>query len=367
MTKLPLVDLHAQYASIKTEIDTAIRAVVESAAFVGGPAVREFETAFAAYCECAHVVSCANGTDAISVVLRGLGIGGGDEVITVTNTFIATAEAISNTGARPIFIDVRADTALIDTAQIEAAITPRTKAIVPVHLYGQPADLDEVNRIARAHNLVVIEDAAQAHGARYRGRRVGTLANAATFSFYPGKNLGAYGDGGAMAFMDTTLAKRCAMLRDHGRRDKYLHELEGVNSRLDTIQAAVLLVKLKRLDAWNAARRRAADWYLERLAGIPDLVLPVVSDSNEPVWHLFVVRHPRREAIREAMERDGIGVGIHYPVPLHLQPAYAHLGYRKGSFPVAEQLAATCWSLPLFPELTEADVDRVVSSLRGAL
>lgn len=367
MRKLPLVDLHAQYASIKAEVDAAMRAVVESAAFVGGPAVREFETAFAAFCECTQVVSCANGTDAIYVVLRALGVGAGDEVITVTNTFIATAEAISATGATPVFVDVRPDTALIDTTQLEAAITSRTKAIVPVHLYGQPADMDEVNRIAKAHNLAVVEDAAQAHGARYRGRRVGTLAQAATFSFYPGKNLGAYGDGGAMAFMDADLAKRCAMLRDHGRLDKYLHQIEGVNSRLDTLQAAVLLVKLRHLEAWNAARRRAAGWYLERLRGVPDLVLPSVADGNEPVWHLFVVRHPRRDHLRQAMESAGIGVGIHYPVPLHLQPAYAHRGYAKGRFPVAEELAATCWSLPMYPELTESDVDRVVSALRGAL
>lgn len=367
MRKLPLVDLHAQYASIKSEVDAAIASVVESAAFVGGPAVRELESAFATFCEVPHVVSCGNGTDAIYVALRALGIGAGDEVITVTNTFIATAEAISTTGAKTVFVDVCADTALIDASQIEAAITSRTKAIVPVHLFGQPADMDEVNRIARAHGLVVIEDAAQAHGARYKGRRVGSLASSATFSFYPGKNLGAYGDGGAIACTDAVHAKRCAMLRDHGRLDKYLHETEGVNSRLDTIQAAVLLVKLKYLDAWNAARRRAAEWYLERLAGIPDLVLPVVADGNEPVWHLFVVRHPRRDAIREAMERAGIGVGIHYPVPLHLQPAYAHLGYAKGRFPIAEQLAATSWSLPMFPEMTESDVDRVVAALRGAL
>jgi len=367
MRKLPLVDLQAQYSSIKDEVDNAMRAVVESCAFVGGPAVRDFEAAFAAFCECTQVVSCGNGTDAIYVALRTLGIGPGDEVVTVTNTFIATAEAISNTGAKPVLVDVRADTALIDTDKLPAAITPRTKAIVPVHLYGQTADMDEVNRIAKANNLVVVEDAAQAHGARYKGRRAGGLATAATFSFYPGKNLGAYGDGGAIAFMDTALAKRCAMLRDHGRLDKYLHEIEGVNSRLDTLQAAVLLVKLKRLDAWNAARRRAAGWYLERLANVPDLVLPVVADGNEPVWHLFVVRHPRRDAVRDAMETAGIGVGIHYPVPLHLQPAYAYLGHKRGAFPVAEQLADTCWSLPLFPELTEADVDRVVTALRGAL
>jgi dTDP-3-amino-3,4,6-trideoxy-alpha-D-glucose transaminase len=344
-----------------------MREVVQSAAFVGGPAVKEFETAFRAFCESKQVVTCGNGTDAIYIVLRALGFGAGDEVITVTNTFIATAEAISATGAKPVFIDVRRDTALLDATKLDAAITSRTKAIIAVHLYGQPADIDAIHAVARSKGLIVIEDAAQAHGARYRGRRVGSLATAATFSFYPGKNLGAYGDGGAIAFMDEQLAKRCAMLRDHGRLDKYLHEIEGVNSRLDTLQAAVLLVKLRHLDAWNAARRRAANLYLERLADVPDLVLPVVATDTEPVWHLFVVRHPKRDVLRERMEKAGIGVGIHYPVPLHLQPAYRHLGHTAGAFPVAEELAATCLSLPLFPELTEAHVDRVVSALRAAL
>ena len=363
MPKLPLVDLHAQYASIKPEIDAAIRSVVESAAFVGGPAVREFETAFAAFCECAQAVSCGNGTDAIQIILRALGIGAGDEVITVPNTFIATTEAISLTGAKPVFVDVRADTSLLDARQLAGAITQRTKAIVAVHLYGQPADMDAIAEAARG--LPVIEDAAQAHGARYRGRRVGTLGTAATFSFYPGKNLGAYGDGGAMTFTDRELAKRCAMLRDHGRTDKYLHELEGTNSRLDTLQAAVLLVKLRKLDEWNAARRRAAGWYRERLANIPDLQLPHVADDVEPVWHLFVVHQPRRDALREALDKQGISTGIHYPVPLHRQPAYRQLA--AGPFPIADQLAGSCLSLPMYPEITEADVDRVATALRGAL
>ncbi len=367
MRKLPLVDLHAQYASIKSDIGRAIATVLDSAAFVGGSAVREFESKFAAFCECSQVVSCGNGTDAIYIVLRALGVGPGDEVITVPNTFIATAEAISNTGARPVFVDVRRDTALLDTAQLEAAITPRTKAIVPVHLYGQTADMDAICEVARRRGVAVIEDAAQAHGARYRGRRVGTLGDAATFSFYPGKNLGAYGDGGAMAFMDRALAQRCAKLRDHGRSDKYLHELVGTNSRLDTLQAAVLEVKLAHLDDWNNARRRTAALYLERLADVRDLTLPVVAAENEPVWHLFVVRHPRRDALRDHLEKQGIGVGIHYPVPLHLQPAYAHLGYSAGEFPVAEELSSSCLSLPLYPELTEGDVDRVVAAVRAAL
>jgi dTDP-4-amino-4,6-dideoxygalactose transaminase len=367
MTKIPLVDLKGQYASIKTEVDAAIRGVIETTSFVGGPLVRSFEVAFATFCQTKHVVSCANGTDAIYIALRGLGIGAGDEVITVTNTFIATAEAISSTGAKPVFVDVRADTALMDATKLAAAITPRTKAIIAVQLYGQPADMDEINRIAAAHRLVVLEDAAQAHGARYKGRRVGTLATAATFSFYPGKNLGAYGDGGAIATSDDALAKRWAMICDHGRTEKYLHEIEGVNSRLDTLQAAVLSVKLARLDEWNAKRRNIANMYLERLAGFDELVLPVVAEGNEPVWHLFVVRHPRRDTLRERMENDGIGVGIHYPVPLHLQPAYKHLGHARGAFPIAEELADTCMSLPMFPELAEADVDRVVASLRKAL
>jgi dTDP-4-amino-4,6-dideoxygalactose transaminase len=367
MTKIPLVDLRAQYDSIKPEIDAAIRGVIDTTAFVGGPAVRDFESAFAAFCEVPHAVSCANGTDAIHVVLHALGVGPGDEVITVANTFIATAEAISMTGATPVFVDVRPDTANMDAEQLEAAITKRTKVVLPVDLYGQPADFDAIGAIAKRHGLAIVEDAAQAHGARLRGKRAGSLAEAATFSFYPGKNLGAYGDGGAMTFRDPALAKKCAMLRDHGRTDKYLHELPGFNSRLDTMQAAVLLVKLARLDAWNAARRRVAGWYLERLAGIAELGLPHVPAETEPVWHLFVVNHPRREELRVALADAGIGCGIHYPVPLHVQPAYRHLGYAEGRFPVAEKLAATCLSLPMYPELTEADVERVTGALRRAL
>jgi len=367
MAKIPLVDLRAQYASIKPEIDAAIAAVVDSAAFVMGPAVREFEAAFASFLECPHVVSCANGTDALQIILHALAVGPGHEVITVPNTFIATAEAISMTGATPVFVDVDPTTALIDVSKIEEAITPRTKAIIPVHLYGQAADIDAILPIARRHGLAVLEDAAQAHGARLRGRRVGTMGDAGAFSFYPGKNLGAYGDGGAMSFQDAALAKRCAMLRDHGRTDKYLHELPGFNSRLDTLQAAVLLVKLKQLDAWNAARRRVAGLYLARLEGIADLGLPVVTSDVESVWHLFVVSHPKRDLLRDALTRADIGCGIHYPVPLHVQPAYRSLGYAEGRFPNAERSAATILSLPMYPEMTEAQVDHVVSVLRGAL
>ncbi|HEY3804330.1 MAG TPA: DegT/DnrJ/EryC1/StrS family aminotransferase [Kofleriaceae bacterium] len=366
MSKIPLVDLRAQYESIKPEIDAAICAVIETTAFIGGPDVKAFEQELAAFCEVPHAVGCANGTDALHVVLHALGIGPGDEVITVPNTFIATAEAISMAGATPVFVDVVEATALMDPSKVAAAITARTKAIMPVHLYGQPADVDAI--VNAAPGLPIIEDAAQAHGARLRGRRAGSIGIAGTFSFYPGKNLGAYGDGGAMTFRDdAALAKRCAMLRDHGRMDKYLHELPGFNSRLDTIQAAILRVKLAHLEAWNAARRKIAGWYLERLAGTPGLQLPHVPTGVEPVWHLFVVNHEQRERLRIRMSEAGIGVGIHYPVPLHMQPAYAHLGYAKGRFPVAEKLSATCLSLPIYAELSEADVDRVARSLREAL
>jgi dTDP-4-amino-4,6-dideoxygalactose transaminase len=366
MTHIPLVDLRGQYATIQPAIDAAMRGVVEAAAFVGGPAVQEFEAAFATFCEVPHVVSCGNGTDAIHIVLHALGIGRGDEVITVPNTFIATAEAITMAGATPVFVDVR-DDSLIDPGQLASAITARTKAIVPVHLYGQAVDLDAIAAIARPRGIAIVEDAAQAHGARLRGRRLGGLADAGTFSFYPGKNLGAYGDGGAIAVPDPVLAKRVAMLRDHGRTGKYLHELPGFNSRLDTLQAAILLVKLAHLDAWNAARRRVAGWYRERLVNIPELVLPHPAADTEPVWHLYVVHHPRRDAIRAALADADIGSGIHYPMPLHLQPAYRGLGHAEGSFPVAERLAATCLSLPMYAELTEAMVDRVAATVRRAL
>jgi dTDP-4-amino-4,6-dideoxygalactose transaminase len=366
MTHIPLVDLRGQYATIQPDIDAAMRSVVDAAAFVGGPAVHDFETAFAAFCDVPHVASCGNGTDAIHIVLHALGIGRGDEVITVPNTFIATAEAISMAGATPVFVDVRGDS-LIDPALVASAITTRTKAIVPVHLYGHAVDVDALAAIARPRGIALVEDAAQAHGARLRGRRLGGLGDAGTFSFYPGKNLGAYGDGGAIAVRDPALAKRVAMLRDHGRTGKYVHELPGFNSRLDTLQAAILLVKLARLDAWNAARRRIADWYGERLAGVPELVLPQPAADTEPVWHLYVVHHPRRDAIRAALADADIGSGIHYPMPLHLQPAYRSLGYAEGQFPVAERLAATCLSLPMYAELTESMVDRVAATVRRAV
>jgi dTDP-4-amino-4,6-dideoxygalactose transaminase len=385
--QVPFVDLRAQYVSIKAEVDAAIQRVIDSTAFVGGEAVRAFEEEFAAYCAAGqagyagqagtngrsngraearlHCVGCANGTDAIYLALRALGIGPGAEVITVAHTFTATAEAITLAGARPVFVDIRQDTMLMDPEAVEAAITPRTGAIIPVHLYGQPCEMDRIVQIARRHGLKVVEDAAQAHGARWQGARPGALADAATFSFYPGKNLGAYGDGGAVVSSDEALIQRIRSLADHGRLDKYTHATAGVNSRLDGIQAAILRVKLRHLDRWNAARRRHAARYSDILRG-SGVRLPVVHPDAEAVWHLFVVRTPEREHLQARLSRDGIASGIHYPVPLHRQAAYAHLGVPEGALPVTERVAAEIVSLPMYAELSEEALARV-AEIVGAL
>lgn len=362
MAGIPLVDLKAQYATIKTEIDAAMARVLADTSFIGGKEVERFEQAFAAYCGTPGCVGVGNGTDAIYIALRAAGIGAGDEVITVANTFIATTEAIGQTGATPVMVDALDDTLLIDPAAIEAAITPRTRAILVVHLYGQPCDMDRIMAIAGRHKLLVVEDSAQAHGARWNGKRVGTFGDFATFSFYPGKNLGAYGDGGAIVGRDPALLARARMIANHGRKEKYTHEMEGVNSRLDGLQAAILGVKLARLDDWNAARRRLAARYRERLAGLP---LRCVTEhaKAEGVYHLMVVRLAERDRIEAAMKAAGIGVGVHYPLPLHRQPAYAHLGMPEGSLPVSEAAAREILSLPLFPELADADLDRVADVL----
>ncbi|HYD70500.1 DegT/DnrJ/EryC1/StrS family aminotransferase [Azospirillum sp.] len=361
---IPFVDLKAQYRAIKAEIDPAIARVLESTAFIGGEELKRFEAEFAAYCGTADCVGCGNGTDALYIALRALGIGAGDEVITVSHTFIATAEAISQTGARPVFVDIRPDTMLMDADALEKAVTPRTKAVIPVHLYGQVCDMDRILEVARRHNLKVVEDCAQAHGARWHGRKAGTFGDLASFSFYPGKNLGAYGDGGAIVGDDPQVMRRVRMLANHGRLEKYTHELEGVNSRLDGLQAAILRVKLRHLDAWNAGRRRAADLYRENLAGL-DLVPPTVRPEAEPVWHLFVIRVKDRTAVESTLKAAGISTGVHYPIPLHRQPAYAHLGMAEGSLPVTEAAAAEILSLPMFPELAEAQIKVVAAALRN--
>jgi dTDP-4-amino-4,6-dideoxygalactose transaminase len=368
--KIPLVDLAVQYRTIQAEVDAAIRRVLERSAFIGGEEVEAFAAEFAAYCAAGreptgplHCAPCGNGTDALYLALRALGIGPGDEVITVAHTFIATAEAIGLTGARPVFVDVLPDTLLMDPAAVEAAVTTRTRAIVPVHLYGQPCDMSALLAIARRHQLKVVEDAAQAHGAAWRGRRVGGLGDLACFSFYPGKNLGACGDGGAVVGADGDLVRRIRMLANHGRLEKYTHEVEGVNSRLDGLQAAVLRVKLRRLDAWNAARRAHAAAYSRALAGA-DLVLPAVAPEAESVWHLYVVRSTKRTMLQTNLRECGVATGVHYPLPLHLQPAYASLGLRAGSLPVTEQAAGEILSLPLYPELTPAQIDHVATVLQ---
>ena len=364
--RVPLVDLRAQYAAIKPEIDAAIAGTLDAASFILGPDVEAFEREFAAFCGAPHCVACGNGTDAIELTLAALGVGAGDEVITVAHTFIATAEAISAVGARPVLVDVCPDTLLVDAGAVERAITSRTKAILPVHLYGQPADVDPLLALARPRGIAVVEDAAQAHGARYRGRPVGSLADAATFSFYPGKNLGAYGDAGAVVTADAALAERVRKARNHGRATKYEHDFEGRNSRMDGLQGAVLRVKLRHLEAWNRRRRELAAIYDRAFAGTA--VRPVaVAPGVEPVYHLYVVRVPRRDEVAASLRRQGIEAGVHYPVPLHLQRAYARLGMGPGSLPATERAAAEVLSLPLYPEMGDDTVRECAAAVLQAL
>jgi dTDP-4-amino-4,6-dideoxygalactose transaminase len=319
--KIPFVDLQSQYQSIKEEADAAVLAVMGRGDFILGQAVSEFEKEFARYCEADHCVGVDSGYSALELILRGYGIGPDDEVITAANTFVATALAISNTGATPVLVDMDPETYNIDPSRIEAAITPRTRAIMPVHLYGQPADMDPIMAIAAEHDLKVIEDAAQAHGARYKGRRTGSLGHAAGFSFYPGKNLGAYGDGGAVVTDDEELADRVRMLRNLGMRVKYHHEIKGFNHRLDTMQAAVLRVKLPHLDKWNEGRRRVAARYAKALAELP-VITPYAPSHVEPVYHLDVIRIQNRDALMEKLGEAGIASGLHYPIPIHLLGVY---------------------------------------------
>ncbi|HLI25644.1 MAG TPA: DegT/DnrJ/EryC1/StrS family aminotransferase [Chloroflexota bacterium] len=361
---LPLVDLHAQYAAIQAEIQAAIAEVLDRMQLILGPHVQAFEAEFAAYCEAAHAVGVGSGTEALVLALRAAGIGPGDEVITVSHTFFADCEAIVQVGAQPVFVDVRPDTQTMDPASFAAAITARTRAVIPVHLYGQPADMDEIAAIARRHGLFVLEDACQAHGARYRGRRVGTLGHAAAFSFYPGKNLGAYGDGGAVVTNDATLAERIRRLRDHGTVRKYEHYDIGSTGRLDELQAAVLRVKLRYLDTWNARRAAAAATYTAGLTGT-EVTPPAVRDDRTHVFHLYAVQAPRRDALRAYLAEQGIATGMHYPIPCHLQPAAREWSAGPGSLPVTERLAAHTLSLPLFPEITDAQLARVIAAVRA--
>lgn len=362
MTRVPFLDLQAQYRRYQPEFDHAIQAVLDSSAYVHGPAVTEFEQQFGAYLGVAHVCGVANGTDALYLALRACGIGPGDEVITAANTFIATAEAITATGAAVVLVDADPVTYTIDPALIPRALTARTKAIIPVHLYGQPADMASILDIARASGLRVIEDACQAHGARYDGQRVGTLGDIGCFSCYPGKNLGAFGDAGIAVTNDDALAERVRLLGNHGSRRKYVHEIEGWNSRLDSIQAAVLSVKLKRLDEWNRARNDHASAYQAHLRELPVNIPRIRNDSH--VWHLFVIEADDRDTLAEYLAQRGVGTGIHYPCPLHLLPAYRDLDYSVGDFPVSERAATRILSLPMFPELTNQQIVYVVETMR---
>lgn len=351
---IPLVDLKAQYRSIQTDIDAAIARVLESTAFIMGKEVAEFEAEYADYCGAKHAIGVANGTDAILIALQALGIGRGDEVITTPHTFIATVEPIIQLGARPIFVDIDPHTYNLDPERLEAAITEKTKAIMPVHLYGQPANMTAIQEIAQRYNLAIIEDAAQAHGAYYANRKVGSWGTMTGFSFYPGKNLGAYGDAGAIITHDDEFASRLRLLREHGSKTKYEHMIIGMNSRLDSLQAAILRVKLRYLEAWTEARRERAARYKALLATIPGLILPTEDPQARHVYHLYVVQVPvDRDALLHALHARGIGVGIHYPTPLHLQPALANYGWKRGDYPIAETVAARIISLPLYPELRD--------------
>lgn len=364
MTKIPLVDLHSQYIAYKDEFDRALAGCLEACSFIGGPDHKAFAQEFAEFCGGGYVALCGNGTDALSlaiVELLGKGDGSG-EIITVSHTFIATAEAITQAGYRPVFVDIEPDTCLMDVSLIENDITPRTKALLPVHLYGQMVPMDCLMGIAKRHDLPVIEDAAQAHGADWMGKRPGQWGEVACFSFYPGKNLGAWGDGGAIFTRNKPLAERIQMRLDHGRRAKYEHEFEGMNSRLDGLQAAILRVKLTHLSKWNKARRQVASWYDELLDGVESIQRPVTRSEAEHVFHLYVIRLEQRDKWLEALKQAGIGAGVHYPIPLHEQPAYRYLHIAPDSLPVTHEVAQRILSLPIFPEMTYEQVHRVVDA-----
>jgi len=362
--QIPFVNLKAQYETLKDEVAEAIRGILDSARFIGGDAVALFEKDFAAYCQVRYARGVANGTDALHLALRALGIGHGDEVITTANTFIATAAAIVATGARPVFVDIDPDTHTIDPTMIERALTSHTRAIIPVHIFGQPAEMDAIKEIARRRAIYVIEDAAQAHGAEYQGVRTGALGDIACFSFYPAKNLGCYGDGGAITTNTSAIAERIARLRDHGRTTHYTHAEIGFNSRLDALQAAVLRVKLRRLDDWNASRRRAAQWYAAELAQ-SGIKTPFVRQGSAHVYHLYVIETDKRDSMQSKLEEAGVETGIHYPLPLHLQPAFHYLGYKRGDLPCCEATAARLLSLPMFPELGRDQVRRIGTVARA--
>jgi dTDP-4-amino-4,6-dideoxygalactose transaminase len=365
--RVPFVDLKQQGRQLLPEYQAALASIVERAAYVMGPDLRDFEAAFAEFCASPHAVGVSSGTDALILAYRAAGIGPEDEVILPANTFLATAEAVTHVGGVPVPVDCLPDTANNDPAKVAAAVTKKTKAVVPVHLFGQPADMDSIDKVAKEHGLTVIEDACQGHGATHRGRPTGSLGTLAAFSFYPGKNLGALGDGGAVTTADAELAERVRVLRNHGEKTKSNHTEVGYCFRLDNLQAAFLQIKLRHLPEWNRARRAAAKRYDQLLAGVAGVTPVVERPDVEAVYHLYVVQVDHRDGVKAKLAEDGVDTGIHYPVPIHLQPAYAHLGYERGDFPVAERLAGRILSLPMFPEITPEQIDYVVEQLAKAV
>jgi len=361
---VPFVDLRAQHQSLKTDIDAVLQRILDSSQFILGPDLEEFERALATYVGVGHAVGVGSGTAALTLALQAAGIGAGDEVITPVNTYIATCEAIVRAGATPRWVDANPHTHNIDVSQIEGAITSRTKAIVPVHLYGQPADMTAVMQIAQRHGLNVIEDCAQSIGARWQGQQTGTFGHAGCFSFFPAKNLGACGDAGGVVTNDAELAARVRMLRNHGQRERNVHVIDGGCDRMDNLQAAILRVKLPHVDDWNARRRAAARRYIELLADVPGVVLPATATDAEPVYHLFVVQVPDRDRTQQQLGERGIQTGIHYPTPVHEQPVYAHFGYKAEDFPIASRLGRRILSLPMFPELRHEQIEYVADALK---
>jgi dTDP-4-amino-4,6-dideoxygalactose transaminase len=361
---IPFLDLKTQFREIEHEVLPMVKEAMENAAFIGGPQVSGFEAEFAAFCDSKYCVGVNSGTDALRFALIAAGVGPGDEVITVPHTFIATTEAISQVGAKPVFVDIRPDTYNMNASKIQRAIGPRTKAVIPVHIYGQPADMDPILEIANKKKLVVIEDACQAHGALYKGKKAGSMGVAGCFSFYPGKNLGAYGEGGAVVTQSEAIANKIRMIRDHGQAKKYYHDMEGYNGRLDAIQAGVLRIKLRRLEGWNEARRQNAKYYNELLSPIKGVTVPVEAEGCRHVYHLYVILVDDRDGLQKYLNDKGIGTGLHYPVPLHLQKAYSYQGYKEGEFPVTESVAKHLLSLPMFPELTKAQIEYVADCIK---
>lgn len=361
---IPFVDLKAQYNDIKEEVDSAIASVLESGCYVLGEHIERFEEEFASYCDARYGIAVNSGTSALHLALLAYGIGAGDEVITVPNTFIATAEAISYTGATPVFVDIDPQTYNIDVTRIEAAITSKTKAILPVHLFGQPADMDPILTVAQRHGLIVIEDACQSHGAEYKGRKTGSLGNAGCYSFYPSKVIGAYGEGGAIVCSDKDTYQKVMALREHGQGKKNFHQAIGYNYRMEAMQGAVLRVKLKHVDTWIEARRQKAAYY-QQLLEHSQFILPFEPDYARSVYYVYVIRVRNREKAQEYLSQNNIQTAVHYPIPIHLQEAYAHLGLKEGSFPIAETYAREVLSLPMYPELSEEDIKHIINTLQG--